>query len=167
MCFFSVFKIFDLQSSAEIVFDIVDNQNILIELADLKEIVLQYKFCSNFFIEIVLEDNSLLVANAEVYFIFYFYIHTLKPNLKIIVFQRIRSYMLENEKEHLIEEYEKLPNKLPKRFTSDVAHVIFDYVLAEYSIRATPDEISGVCKAVVELFPTLKADPSEIGGIVS
>lgn len=31
MCIFSVFKLFDLQSSSEIVFDIVDNQNVTIE----------------------------------------------------------------------------------------------------------------------------------------
>lgn len=66
MCFFLVFCTFGLQSSAEISFEIVDNQNVTIEMDDFKGIILQYKSCANFFIEIVLDDNSLMVTNAEV-----------------------------------------------------------------------------------------------------
>lgn len=42
-----------------------------------------------------------------------------------------------------------------------------DYIESTYTLEAKEDEIIAVCLATICLFPSLKTEPSKIGGIVS
>lgn len=48
-----------------------------------------------------------------------------------------------------------------------VYKLIFEFIKDQYSLFAKPTEIENVCMAAIELFPSIKANGSEIGGIVS
>lgn len=47
-----------------------------------------------------------------------------------------------------------------------VCQHIFDFIKQEYTINAKAETVMEVCKAAIVLFASLKANGSEIGGIV-
>lgn len=80
--------------------------------------------------------------------------------------QRLKEYIVrhEGDDELFVEENE---DKLSPRSQDTVLKYVLEFIKNQYTLSIRPDDMIQVCKAVIALFPSLKVEDSEIGGIVS
>ena len=83
-----------------------------------------------------------------------------------LLFQRLKDFISNSEqKNDLFVEEENTGLSMASQST--VMTHIFNFIKSEYSCQVEPAIAEEVCKAAVELFPSLIKNDSTIGGIVS
>lgn len=80
--------------------------------------------------------------------------------------QSIRNFLKDTGQQKIIDEYE-LIKELSQKSKKILSDSLFEYLKRTFPNIASTDEVIDVCKAALSLFPNIKADPSEIDGIVS
>lgn len=80
-------------------------------------------------------------------------------------FQLLTQSLIKNGKEYLISEHSEC-KLLSTSSRKELVNAIYDY-LTEDEKNPSEEQITVTCKAVLEIFPSLKFDGGTIGGIVS
>lgn len=82
------------------------------------------------------------------------------------VFQKLKTLIESNGSKHLFAEETRI-GYLTHKCRKTVVHFIVGVIESKFTLAATEAEIAEVCKAAIDLFPSLRHSPSKCGGIVS
>lgn len=146
---------------------LVDQFGTPITEENFKIAVRQYLNCSNFFIEIVFDENyDVTIYSAEVMFFTHSTAYSNILQLTIFFQQRLKNFLLEKKKNFILFEYERT-KQLSVRNRIILVKCLKLIIEEEYDDNASQFQIINICKAAISLFPYLKYEPSQIDGIVS
>lgn len=77
----------------------------------------------------------------------------------------LKAYLEANECNHIFMEELNL-GSLKIETVKKLSKIITSFILDKYSIEAEKNDICDVCEAAIDLFPSIKTQPSEVNGIV-
>lgn len=81
-------------------------------------------------------------------------------------FQSVRNYLKDAGHQEMIDQY-TLIGSLSDKMKRKLSDALYEYIKKTFPKEPSTETIIDVCQAAVSIFPLIKVDPSDIGGIVS